>query len=443
MRILQCSAAVALATAAGLAHAQAIPVIDLPAATARTTQPLGAILSIRQLADGKVLVDDAGSRRLIVLDSTLRTFTTVLDSASGGANSYGRRPIPLIAYLSDSSLFADLNSRTVLVIDPNGRIARALAMPSGSSPSDLLNRSTGVDPKGRIVFVSSMRGRPKLIRPGVAGFDDSVAVMRVDLELRRVDSIGRISRPLARATAPTKAGGTTFTMFAIDPIRTVDEVAVLSDGSVALIRGQDYHIDWIRMDGRTESTPKMPFDWKRLTDEDKQKLIDSTRAAQKALLAADKLESEVTMMTRGDPSGSPPPGAGTGGVGRGGGRGDGAGRAQDPEADRLSEFGRGYLPRTAEVIPLSDIADYYPAIRPGAAIPDLDGNLWLLPTTSKQSQHGELVYDVVNAKGEIFERVRLPLGRLVAGFGKSGVVYMTSGDRTAGYILERTRLPRR
>jgi hypothetical protein len=165
----------------------------------------------------------------------------------GGANSYGRRPIPLVGYLGDSTLFADLNSKTVLVIDPNGRIARALAMPTGSSPSDLLNRSTGVDPRGRIIFVSSLRGRPKLVRPGVAGFTDSVAVMRADLEHRKVDSIGSVSRPLAKATAPTKSGGTTFTMFAIDPIRAVDEVAVLTDGSVALVRGQDYHIDWIPM----------------------------------------------------------------------------------------------------------------------------------------------------------------------------------------------------
>ena len=427
--------------AVGRAHAQNIPVVDLPTATVRTSQPLGAVLSVRQLGGGRVLVDDAGNRRLAVFDSTLSTSTTVLDSASGGANSYGRRPIPLVPYLGDSSLFADLNSKTVLVLDPNGKITRALAMPSGSSPSDLLSRSTGVDAKGRIVFADNRRGMPKLVRPGVVGFNDSVALMRADLEARRVDSIGQISRPLAKATAPTKApNGTVYTMFAIDPIKTVDEFAVLSDGSIAVVRGQDYHIDWIRPDGRTESTPKMPFDWKRLTDDDKQKLIDSTRAAQNALLAADLLESEITMMTRGDPTGPPPVG---GGAGRGGGRGDGGGRGTDPSGDALSENGRGYLPRTSEVIPLSEIADYYPSIRSGALTPDLDGNLWILPTTSKQSQHGELVYDVVNAKGELFERVRLPLGRLVAGFGKGGIVYMTSGDRKSGFVLERTWVPRR
>jgi len=434
--------AIVIPAARALAQ-QNIPVIDLPSASAKSGQTLGAVLGVRQVAGGKLLVNDAGRRQLKLFDSTLTTSTTVLDSVSGGANSYGRRPVPLVPYLGDSSLFADLNSRTVLVIDSRGQIARALALPSPATPSDLLSSSTGVDNKGRVIYLDRRRGMPKLKPTGGVGFDDSLPVMRADLDLRQVDSLGVVNRPLAKATAPTKApNGTTFTMFAIDPLKTVDEVAVLTDGSIAFVRGQDYHIDWIRSDGGRVSTPKMPFDWKRLTDADKQRLIDSTRTAQNTLLAANQLESEVTMMTRGDPTGGPPPGGGDR-AGRGGGRGDGGGRGADPDAGALSEFGRGYLPRNAEVIPLNQIADYYPPIRLGATLPDLDGNLWILPTTSAQSNNGELVYDVVNSRGELFERVRFPLGRLLAGFGKGGAVYMTSGDRTNGFYLERTQLPRR
>jgi hypothetical protein len=93
-----------------------------------------------------------------------------------------------------------------------------------------------------------------------------------------------------------------------------------------------------------------------------------------------------------------------------------------------------------EFVPMKEIADYYPAIRNGAAKPDLDGNLWILPTTSAQSQGGELIYDVVNKTGELFQRVRVPAGRSVAGFGKGGIVYLMSGDRTNGFVLERTTL---
>jgi hypothetical protein len=93
-----------------------------------------------------------------------------------------------------------------------------------------------------------------------------------------------------------------------------------------------------------------------------------------------------------------------------------------------------------EFPPLNEIADYVPAIRNGAAKPDLEGNLWVLTTTTAQSQNGELVYDVVNNKGELTHRVRLPVGRSVAGFGKGGVVYLQSGDRTNGFTLEKTNL---
>ena len=65
----------------------------------------------------------------------------------------------------------------------------------------------------------------------------------------------------------------------MNPLITVDDWAVLSDGTIAFVRGHDYHIDWIHTDGSKVSTGKLPFDWKRLTDDDKQKLIDSARTA--------------------------------------------------------------------------------------------------------------------------------------------------------------------
>jgi hypothetical protein len=86
------------------------------------------------------------------------------------------------------------------------------------------------------------------------------------------------------------------------------------------------------------------------------------------------------------------------------------------------------------------VFDYLPVISVSSTTADLDGNLWILPRTSTLSQKGELVYDVVNTKGELFERVRLPLGRAIAGFGKGGVVYLTSGNIANGFYLERTTL---
>ncbi len=73
----------------------------------------------------------------------------------------------------------------------------------------------------------------------------------------------------------------------VNPLSTVDDWAVRSDGTVAFIRGHDYHIDWLYTDGSQVSSAKLPFDWKRLTDDDKQKLIDSARTA------ADKVAADA------------------------------------------------------------------------------------------------------------------------------------------------------
>src|SRR5215211_2062735 len=65
----------------------------------------------------------------------------------------------------------------------------------------------------------------------------------------------------------------------INPLPTVDDWAVLSNGTVAIVRGQDYHVELINADGSVNVAPKVPFEWQRLTDEDKAAVIDSAKAA--------------------------------------------------------------------------------------------------------------------------------------------------------------------
>ena len=72
----------------------------------------------------------------------------------------------------------------------------------------------------------------------------------------------------------------------INPMPIVDDFAVVSDGSVAIVRGQDYHIDWVNPEGGIAPTPKLPFDWQRLSDEDKVAVIDSAKTAMERQRAA-------------------------------------------------------------------------------------------------------------------------------------------------------------
>src|ERR1043165_8226433 len=68
---------------------QRIPMASVTPAVAKTTQTLGAVLGVRELPDGKVLVNDAGRRQIMIFDPTLGNAPVALDSAAGASNSYG------------------------------------------------------------------------------------------------------------------------------------------------------------------------------------------------------------------------------------------------------------------------------------------------------------------------------------------------------------------
>lgn len=405
------------------AAATDIPVVTVPAPASISTQKFGGIIGIRELRGGRVLVDDGGSRQLRLFDSTLAFGMIVLDSVSEGSNMYGKRRAPIVPYLADSTLFPDYAAFAMLVIDEKGQVIRSMALPT-QSDIGVIRQGAGLDKQGRLVFVGESPTLTASVAGGPQSKSDSMPLLRADFDLRRTDTIGQVLRPmrLTRATSPD--GSATLGMWTVDGLRTLDDWAILSDGTIALIRGHDYHVDWIRSNDLRNSSAKLPFDWKRLTDDDKQRMIDSTRRVLSESMTDGSLANRVELMTITRVPGARPI----------------APSAPRQANTRGSNAFPGFTLLPGEAQSLNSVHDYYPPLRSGAAMADMDGNLWILPTTSKQSQQGELVYDVVNTKGELFRRVRIPLGRLIVGFGKGGVIYMSSGSIANGFVLERSRI---
>jgi hypothetical protein len=184
-----------------------------------------------------------------------------------------------------------------------------------------------------------------------------------------------------------------------------DDWALLADGTLAIVRGQDYRVDLLGLNGKMSTGAKLPFEWQRLSDEDKMKVVDSARA---------EVEKERL---------APRPGA------------DGSGGFRiipgtSPRAPKLTMAPLGF-------VSIDQMPDYRPAFRQGAARGDADGNLWV---RTSRMMNGGTVYDVISSKGELKDRILIPPGRVVAGFGPGGVVYMgvVDGDITH---LERARAP--
>ena len=78
-------------------------------------------------------------------------------------------------------------------------------------------------------------------------------------------------------------------------------------------------------------------------------------------------------------------------------------------------------------VPPSELPDYKPVFLNGFVRADLDGNVWIRTIPTKAMAGGP-VYDVVNRKGELVERVQIPVNRSIAAFGPGGVVYLTTRD---------------
>ena len=91
------------------------------------------------------------------------------------------------------------------------------------------------------------------------------------------------------------------------------------------------------------------------------------------------------------------------------------------------------------IVPDSEFPQFWPPIEPGSVLADLDAHLWILPTTSYVNAAAGFTYDVVNRNGDVFERVQLPKGHVLVGFGAHNVVYLTKIDGKVTY-LERALL---
>ena len=81
----------------------------------------------------------------------------------------------------------------------------------------------------------------------------------------------------------------------------------------------------------------------------------------------------------------------------------------------------------------SELPDYKPAFFAGSTKADTEGNLWIRTIPTKKVDGGP-VYDVVNRKGELVDRVQVPLSTSITGFGPDGTVYLTLQSNNTVYL---------
>jgi hypothetical protein len=276
------------------------PIRRIESAVSVSKELIGAVTNIRALSDGRVLVNDGTRRRLIMLDSSLALVKVVLDSITTVEDAYGGGIGYMLPHRGDSTLFMDRGSYAMLILDGNGKVARVTAVPSTqyltylSGTASVTSYGTpGVDPAGRLVFripvmqagsmgmttmvlssgevIMSSMGAPGVPPP------DSSFIVRMNVATRKLDTIGAIKIPKVMSMMTTDAEGYSYARPMTNPMPVTDDWALMPDGTIALVRGRDYRIEWIAPDGKRSSSPKLPYPWQRLTDDLKIFVIDSVR----------------------------------------------------------------------------------------------------------------------------------------------------------------------
>jgi hypothetical protein len=445
MKRILTATALSLATT-GTLHAQpgtsaSRPAIrPLGAVASTSAEPLGLVNNIRALPGGKLLVNDMSGRRVLLMDSTFKVLKVVADTTPGNPNSYGGGVASLIAFRGDSTLFVDAQSLSMLVIDSNGEVARVMSVPRAQDAMMLAAGGIGAGAfysNGHLVYRGMPNIRMNVVNgtPQMGAMPDTMPITRVNLQTRVVDTVGYVKIPISLPNITRSDDGKISVNIEVNPLPIVDEWAVMPNGDIAFVRGRDYHVDWVDASGSRRSSPKMAFDWKRLTDEDKAKFVDSVKTLLDKQAAANPGQGAAMATAFGNMMG--------------GGGGGGAPRVQmriradggPPGAGGPTRAPQVTAPKINVVSP-SQLPDYQPPFFATSTRADADGNLWVLTIPTKPQPAGS-VYDVINGKGEVTERVLIPEGRTVLGFGPGGVVYLAkraAEGTTTATTIERARV---
>ena len=216
---------------------QAVTIGKLPGANGRLAEEFTVIGSVRELSDGRVLINDPRDNRLVVADFKTGAVTQIGRPGRGPAEY--ERALPVYGTAGDSSLMIDGMGGRWLILD-GAKIV-------GSVPPDapFVRRVGsggliyGADRYGNVLGNHSPplnpRGYP--IKPA----DSSYSVL-ISVRTGRVDTIARLWLGPPYPAAEANATGVRY--YNTRPFSTYDRQVLATDGWVAILRMDPYRVDW-------------------------------------------------------------------------------------------------------------------------------------------------------------------------------------------------------
>lgn len=223
--------------------------------------------SVRELADGRLLVVDRQEQFLYLADPETGEVTTV-GSRGEGPGEY-RLPGRLYPLVGDSSLFTDFGSRRWLIIDGDEFVETYSA--TRPLPLEFGPNLSGVSEGGRILGIVETVSRTVLQSEGVRMGRSSADSLRALLSsLSAMESAEVVADTLPPMLAGRGRFGQRTTHSTIpsgrlvsvqdSPLATEDQVWLFHDGWIAVAYESPYRVEWRRPDGSWTGGVPLPHD---------------------------------------------------------------------------------------------------------------------------------------------------------------------------------------
>lgn len=372
------------------------PLKTLTKPDAEYSEPFTQISGIRELRDGRVIVNDVRDKTVQLIDMKTGTATKIGREGSG-PGEYAL-PSRLLALPGDTSIVYDPLNRRFLVIGPDGKPGPFVsyeASEAGVGRARITMGARYTDARGRLYSA----GPSFSIGPnGAPTSSDTAPIVRFDRATKKTDTLAWIYTPTT--TIRTSGGGSNVSVRVGggNPFAAADDWAVTPDGRLAVVRTKDYHVDWYAPNGQRTSGPAVPYQKLKVTEDDKKEYRERRASgAGTALIMTER-------------------------VGPGG-------------AQRSASVG---APTTVQLPEPTDWPEYKPPFTGSAAIAAPNGQVWVLRTRAAKDKIP--TYDVFDASGRVVSRVALPADTRLVGFG-NGTVYLARSDEDDLQYLQRYKLP--
>lgn len=334
--------------------------------------PLPNISGVTELADGRLLISDHKTPRVAIVDPKTGVATTI-GGPGAGAGQYVR-PGGFYGAPGSQGWLIDRGRTRAIKVSPAGTLDESLSMlPRGSSgSSDADYDSQQLDSRGHAYYLK---------RDGLRGMLDGGAaaakadLVRFDPTTQQTHVVAQLLQPISKSTPG--GDGMVFSRSMIGS--PADGFGVAPDGRVAVVRAVPYRVDWYSATGVETKGPTYPVDVLPMTEADKQAFIAANSGHSVSVSASAS---------------------------------QGAGRGAGP--------GPLFAETKAPFDPL------YVAVSP-------NGRVFVRRTTALQDTR--VIYDVFDGRGQRVDRVALPAGSRVVGFG-SRSVYVREAAGAASFLLK-------